>query len=90
MNKMFKLLVCTSKHLTGGCCSGFGGLPLCNGAENPAIRTTLRDRNKQCPVPFAGEIPLASISSIRAAIDLIVLKRKYNMKSVSDLKTKTI
>lgn len=75
MNKILKLIVCTLKHLTWGCCSGFGRLPFCNGAENPAIRTTLGDRNKQCPTPFAGEIPLASIFSIRAAIDLIVLKK---------------
>lgn len=59
--------------ITWRCCCGFGGLPSWTGADKPTIWATLCDRNKQCPVAWAGEIPLASILPIRAAVHIIVL-----------------
>lgn len=69
----FKQLVYAS-CLTWRYFGGFGGLPSWRGAE-PAIRAALCDGNKQRPVPLAGEIPLASVLPIRAAVHLIVLKQ---------------
>lgn len=61
--------------LTWRCVVGVEVLLFWRRADEPAVRFALLGGNKQRPATFAGEIPLASASPIRAALHIVLLEQ---------------